>query len=151
MPIPRFEVPSGVVNGSNLVFTVSQPYMPGSTAVFVNGLLQEKTLDDGWLETDPATGTITLKEAPRSVGTFPDVLQVFYLDTSPALPDTEVSSMSGTLVDLVEVTGDLVDGMVVSGRVLPADALLGGLLDPTPIQAAIDASDSLVGLLLECN
>lgn len=151
MPIPRFEVPAGVVNGVNTVFTVSQPYMPGSTAVFVNGLLQEKSLDDGWLETSPATGVITLKEAPRSAGTFPDVLQVFYLDTSPALPETEVSTMSGTLVVVDELEGSLVDGDALSGLVVPAGGLLGGLLDPYPLQAAIDASDSLTGLLLECN
>jgi hypothetical protein len=151
MPIPRFEVPAGVINGVNVTFSVSQPYMPGSTAVFVNGLLQEKSLDDGWFETDPATGTVTLKEAPRSSGTYPDVLQVFYLDTSPALPDTEVSTMSGTLVVVDEVQGVLLDDVALSGLVVPADGLLGGVLDPTPVQAAIDASDSLTGLLLECN
>jgi hypothetical protein len=115
MPMPRFEVPAGAVDGANTVYTVSQPYMPGSTAVFLNGLLQEKSLDDGWFETDPGSGTITMKEAPQGTGTFPDVLQVFYLDTSPALPETEICIMSGRLVEIDIMKGNLIEEQPLFG------------------------------------
>jgi hypothetical protein len=139
MPIPRFEVPAGAVNGTNVIFTVSQPYQPGSTAVFNNGLLMEQTLDDGWFETSPATGVVTLKEAPSGTpAAFPDVIQVFYLDTSPALPETEVTPLFGRLreVDfldaqifsLTELPARIEEVAGLRGMAVPADVLAGKLL-----------------------
>ena len=85
MANPIFEIPTGVVDGANRVFTTSKPYSIGSTAVFLNGVLQGRALDDGWYETSPDNGVITMKEAPSNIGT-PDVVQVFYLDRSPSPP-----------------------------------------------------------------
>jgi hypothetical protein len=97
MPSPRFEVPAGLVNGINLVFTVSMPYGPGTTAVFLNGLLQERNLVDGWFETNPDAGIVTLKEAPRGSGHGPDVIQIFFIDRSPPLPEAACINLKGVI------------------------------------------------------
>ena len=90
MGLPRFEVPSGVIDGVNTVFTVSVPYISGTTAVWLNGVLLEPSLVDGWIESNPATGEITLKEPPQATGPCPDVLQVFFQDTTPDPPETVI-------------------------------------------------------------
>jgi hypothetical protein len=95
MPLPRFEVPAGAIDGVNTLFVVSQPYRPGSVAVFLNGQLIRQIDDDGWSETSPALGQVTLTEAPI----LEDVVQIFYIDTSPALPGEEISQISGRITD----------------------------------------------------
>jgi hypothetical protein len=97
MPSPRFEVPSGAIDGVNKVFTLSMPYRSGTTAVFLNGLLQERNLDDGWVETSPDTGVVTLKEAPRGSGHGPDVIQIFFIDRSPPLPESACVRLRGII------------------------------------------------------
>jgi hypothetical protein len=61
------EIPTGSVNGVNLSFATSQPYDPGSTSVFVNGLRKEISVD--YIEssgneivfgTAPTTGAVIL-------------------------------------------------------------------------------------------
>lgn len=70
---PRFEVPAGIINGSNRVFYTSVVYRPGSVMVFLNGQLKADLLDDGWFEL--GTNKVRLKEAPRTE----DVLQFYYI------------------------------------------------------------------------
>lgn len=151
MPLPRFEVPSGTIDGVNTIFFVSQPYRPGSTAVFLNGLLTERSLVDGWFETDPAIGQVTLKEAPKSIGDCPDVLQIFYLDTSPALPETEVTSITGTLDAVDELDGLLLDPVLLSGALEPTPGLFGTLLAPLPLVGSLGDTDALTGILEVCD
>lgn len=88
------------MDGVNVLFTTPTPYQPGSVAVFLNGQLKRADFTDGWLETTPSTGLITLLQAPlpAAFGNPDDVVQVFYLDTSEVLPETEVSPMRGMLV-----------------------------------------------------
>lgn len=117
MPSPRFEVPSGAINDVNKVFTVSVPYRPGSTAVFLNGLLLRPDLVDGWVETNPATGTITLNEAPQTIVSGPDVLQVFFVDLSPALPEEVVVGICGTLIETGDLCGSLTSIGVLCGTI----------------------------------
>jgi len=147
MPLPRFEVPTGAIDGVNKDFYVSQPYRPGSVAVFLNGQLQTKALDDGWTETDPTTGLVTLNEAPRDIGTCPDVVQIFYLDTSPALPETEIIRICGKIttvedpmvVPLLEVstiTGTVEDDEKLTGTVVDA-SLLGTVQDVEKLTGTI--------------
>jgi hypothetical protein len=78
--LPILEVPTGAIDGVNQTFTTSQPYGPGNIRVFLNGLLQRRDFVDGWFETDPAAGRLTLKEAPRST----DVVQVYYMPVTSA-------------------------------------------------------------------
>lgn len=73
---PVFEVPSGAVDGTNRVFTVTRDYSPGTPRVWLNGLLHEVQGEDGWTETGGKT--IQLDEPPR-VG---DSVQVYYTPIS---------------------------------------------------------------------
>ena len=70
---PIIEVATGTVNGINTLFTTVNPYLVGSTQVFIDGLTTVAVNADGWLELPP--NTIRLNEAPR-VG---DVVQVYYM------------------------------------------------------------------------
>lgn len=105
MPQPRFEVALGTIDGINKVFTVSVAYAPNTTAVFVNGALYRKDWDNGWYETDPATGTVTLKEAPL----LGDTVQIFFTDTSAPLVEEEVTPLHGQLSDIARLRGVLTD------------------------------------------
>lgn len=59
--VPK-ETPTGAVNGSNAVFTTSQPYVAGSLMVYINGLAEGFFVT----ETNPATGSFTLDIAPST-------------------------------------------------------------------------------------
>lgn len=62
------ETPTGLVNGSNTVFTTANAYVAGTTVVTRNGLvLQPGGVD--YTETTPSTGTITFVTAPSSGAT----------------------------------------------------------------------------------
>jgi hypothetical protein len=103
MPNPHFEVPTGAINDVNAVFTTSQAYTAGTVAVFRNGVLVKQTDDDGWTETDPAVGTVTLTEAPLTG----DTIQIFYLDAST---DFEViEDITGILTEYDALIGVLED------------------------------------------
>jgi hypothetical protein len=132
MATPRFEVPSGTIDGVNTTFTVSTPYQPGSSAVFINGMLMREDLVDGWYETNPAAGIIDLKEAPR-VGPSgmgcEDVIQVFFLDTSPTQIDTSIHErICGFIEPVAELEGFLFGELPLEGVVEPVDlsGVLGG-------------------------
>jgi len=128
MPLPHFEVPTGAIDGVNVVFNVSQPYKPGTTAVFLNGLLLRADYPDGWVESDPATGEVTLKEPPRVTKITPDVVQVFYIDTSPTV-------LEAVIVERLR------------GRLTAVDALEGRLVLSEPLRASLDVSGALGGHL----
>lgn len=49
-------------NGSITAFTVSEAYTPGTTMVFLDGLLQERGVD--YTESSPEDGEITFTSAP---------------------------------------------------------------------------------------
>lgn len=111
MSIPHFEVPSGAINGSNTVFTLSQSYQVGTTAVFVNGVLMQRDLEDGWFETNSVTGVITLKIAP-TVG---DVLQVFYTDLESDIEEAAI--LSGTIEDFPDIAASLIEDEIFAAVV----------------------------------
>jgi hypothetical protein len=147
---PRFEVPSGTINGINTIFVVSMSYVAGSTAVWVNGVLLEQTLDDGWAESNPATGEITLKEAPRGSGACPDVIQVFYKDTSEDLPETVITEIFGTIETEAGLSGLLfqVEANLV-GTVSGDTPISGSLSDDTlQIIGVLEPADDLVGVIV---
>jgi hypothetical protein len=147
---PRFEVPAGTIDGVNTVFTVSLAYLPGSTAVWLNGVLLEPSLVDGWTESNPAAGEITLKEAPQSSGPCPDVLQVFFKDTLPDPAETVIDQICGTIVEEVSVRGCLVEDVLV-GEVAPESALSGLLVcDDIPLVGLLEPEETLVGVVEVC-
>ena len=150
---PRFEVPSGTIDGVNTIYSVSVPYVAGSTAVWINGILLEQTLLDGWLESNPATGEITLKEAPRGSGTCPDVLQVFFKDTSADLPETVITEICGTIEMERSLCGFLVqeEGNLIG--TISDVSISGTLADDEPqICGVLEDSEALIGVIvgLEC-
>jgi hypothetical protein len=151
MPQPRFEIPAGVIDGVNLLYTTSTSYKAGSLAVFLNGLLQEASLVDGWVETDPVAGTFTMKEAPRSSGPCPDVLQVFFLDTSPVSPETEITPIVGTIDAVDDLIGSLESSPPLFGAIAAPVGLSAGLLPDVPVVGAIKGVTALRGLLELCD
>lgn len=70
---------TGVVNDSNVSFFTSYPYVEGSLRVFINGILVRPYDDDGFYETNPLTGELTLKEAPSAIP-IPDIISVRYME-----------------------------------------------------------------------
>lgn len=52
----------GVIDGFNTVFSTPVDYVAGSLRVFVNGFVQMKGFDDGWIEL--ASPKFMLKIAP---------------------------------------------------------------------------------------
>lgn len=99
--VGKFEVPSGVIDGSNTVFVVSSAYAPSSVAVFINGQLKNRPLEDGWVETNPAAGVVTLAEPPR-VG---EVVQIFFIDAVGGSDTVEVSPLRGRLKEVDQLKG----------------------------------------------
>ena len=101
----KFEVASGAIDGVNTAFTVSSAYRPGSVAVFLNGQLKRRDFLDGWTETTPGAGLVTLTEAPIDG----DVVQIFFVDASPNAPIdlVEVSPLIGKLVSVDDIQGAL--------------------------------------------
>lgn len=150
MPLPRFEVPLGPIDGVNKAFTVSAPYRPGTTAVFINGQLKKRTLDDGWVETDPAAGIVTLNEAPVPFARWPEVVQIFYLDTSPALPETVVERLVGSLVEGDAWEGSLASTGLLEGSIaVGEDELQGELWSGGQLAGLVEERESLYGWIVE--
>ena len=115
MAQPRFEVLTGVVDGVNRTFTTSQPYATGTTALYVNGQLRRlhtTGILDGYVETDPTTGVVTLDEAPLPA----DVVQLFYLDTAPIVPETEITELDAEIDDFDTLDGVIVDIEILAGE-----------------------------------
>lgn len=152
MPTPRYEVLSGTIDGANTSFTVSIPYQAGSSAVFINGVLMRLDLDDGWIETDPAAGLVNLKEAPRvgpSGDGCPDVLQMFFLDTSPAQLEQVTSTLVGTIEPHGDLTGSLSPEVTLVGA-LETPSLEGMLASQVNLCGVVEGEVGLIGTLVVC-
>ena len=68
------ETPTGLVDGSNTVFTTAQDYEADSLEVYLNG--QRVNKPDDYTET--GANTFTLVDAPRFVPGNPDTILVDY-------------------------------------------------------------------------
>lgn len=149
MPIPRFEVPQGPIDGTNVSFFVSQPYRPGSTAVFLNGQLKREDYDDGWVESDPSVGKIDLKEPPKPSPGGPDVVQVFYIDTSPALPGESIRDLKGRLRAIDRLSGRLIpEGSLQA--FLRETELLSGRVEEVPLKGLVKKIKTLKASVRIC-
>lgn len=84
----KLEIPTGAINGVNRVFTVSRSYITQSVAVYFSGTLHRADNTDGWVETSPLLGTITLNEAPL-IGDDIQVLFLYNETTSSVSPNSE--------------------------------------------------------------
>ena len=150
MPVPHYEVPSGVIDGINTVYTVSVAYQPGSVAVFLNGQLKRQDLDDGWTETGPAAGEVTLTEAPRSIGKCPDVLQIFFLDTTPLAIEQTVERIKAKLRTYQPVRGILRDVIHAKGRLEPVDNIHGKVASRSRYKANVQTFARVRGRICSC-
>jgi hypothetical protein len=154
MASPRFEVPSGAIDNVNVTFTLSRSYTPGSVAVFLNGQLKRVDYDDGWIETDPVAGIVTLKEAPKAAGTYEplDVVQIFYIDTEPLPPEIEAvaEALPGVVEEEVDVVGLLLQDEDLFAPVLEAELAVYGLLseDDLPVEGELEPEEEIIGLLV---
>ena len=99
----------------NTVFTVSTAYQPNSVAVFIDGQLKRKDFADGWSETAPTAGQVTLAEAPRTG----EVVQIFFIDGSPGA--------SNDTVEMTVLVGKLVAVEDLKGLLLPVQEMKGVL------------------------
>lgn len=144
MTIPKYAVPSGAINGANTLFTVGEAYTPGSVAVFLNGLLVRRDDDDGWTESNPSGGEITLTEAPRTC----DTVNVFYIDTTPPGPEIVIENLFGTIKPIDDITGVLETEGELSG-LIAEEALLGVLEEEGALNGIIQEETALVGVLEE--
>lgn len=150
MPLPHFEVPTGAIDGVNLVFNVSQAYKPGTTAVFLNGLLLRADYADGWVESSPALGRITMKEPPRVTKITPDVVQVFYIDLSPdVFEEVIVCQLVGHLRELESLEGRLIPSAVFRSSLNVSGSLEGHLDSERSLRAELTDHGSLHGRLEE--
>jgi hypothetical protein len=154
MGLPHFEQLGGIVDGVNTVFTTSVPYTAGTVAVLVRGLARIRTNDDGWVETDPATGVITLKEPPEGGGTAPDdetdTVQAFYLDQTTGPLIVTVTPLSGVIGVVDVLAGTLETIAALSGLTGVLIALQGELVTPTELDGVIDEVQQLTGTLEVC-
>lgn len=68
----RIDPAAGVVDGANRLFTLPNPYVPGTLVVMRNGVQLDGTLDNGWIERDPANGVFEMLVPPRPAGPIAD-------------------------------------------------------------------------------
>lgn len=111
MGVARIAACTGAVDGVNVTFFTPTPYSALSLVAMVNGQAKVAANDDGFIETNPATGEFTLKEAPL----VHDVIQAFYIDTTPD-PFEGVEPIVGVLIDLDFIAGVVRDPEVLVGR-----------------------------------
>ncbi len=71
-------VPTGVVNGSNAVFTLAANVISGTEEVFKNGILMNAGAGNDYTITYGATTTITFATAPSAASSYTDVILVNY-------------------------------------------------------------------------
>jgi hypothetical protein len=93
----------GDIDGINVVFYVSEPYVPGSTAYILNGKIYSQYAARGgfnlfgFFESDPDAGQITVDFAP-SIGS---TVQILYWDRKPTVPPL-IEQLVGT-IDTVQI------------------------------------------------
>lgn len=93
MALPRFETLVGAIDGVNVTYLTSVPYRATTVAVFLNGQLKVRTFTDGFAETSPGGGVITMNEAPRTG----DVVQAYYWDTAPDTVERAICPLKGSI------------------------------------------------------
>jgi hypothetical protein len=86
------ETPSGLVNGSNTVFTTAFPYVAASTRVFINGDRKHLSVD----YTESAASQITFTSAPAS-------MSVILVDYDNVAPDDSWTPVTIDGKDMIEI------------------------------------------------
>ena len=102
MPNTRIVTAGGAIDGVNVKFYTPVPYVPGSTTYILNGRTRRADLDDGYTESSPGTGEITVSEAPLPG----DVVQIFFTDTAPSV-SSPIEKLSAAVSVKTQLTGTL--------------------------------------------
>lgn len=110
IPLPHSSIivkgfPTGLINGTNTVFTTPQPYIAGSLQVYINGLAQSQLV----AETTPTSGTFTVTPAPLTG----DVINVYYHVANTAVGNADALggySLTGLLQALYPIGSVFVSG-----------------------------------------
>jgi hypothetical protein len=144
--IPRFEVPTGVIDGSNKVFQTQFPYIAETTAVFINGKMYRRDWDDGWAETDPDDGLVTLNEAPF----LGDDVQIFYIDRTAAPRVAEVQRLVGRIQEIQSLQGHVQGEETLRAVVADSDELSGRAVEEAPVFGSLQEVEVLVGRVEVC-
>lgn len=146
--LAKIEPLVGTVDGVNTVFTTpgGEAYIDGGNVVFLRGLPRVMAWDDGWANTDPANGVVTLKEPPLTG----DDVQMLYAVQVVGV-ETEVTEISGHII-----ADDLVDGALgaveeLDGDTVFIEALDGSLASTSEITGALDATAGISGTIEVCS
>ncbi len=143
MPLPKFEVVGGVIDGVNLVFMVSSSYRAGTLAVFLNGQLKRADYADGWTEVSPSSGSFSLKQAPEVL----DVVEAFFIDTSPVLPGEVLYAMTGRIDDVSTISGKLLVREAIRGTVEAPASLFGTVFWKEDYTGLVEPVSDIIGRL----
>lgn len=107
-------------------------------------------MDDGWYETNPDGGIVTLKEAPRSSGMCPDVIQIFFLDRSAPLPETQVYKMRGIIKPSRSMKGRFSTAQPIVGRLVEPQPLVGKIVARKDLRASITSKQTIRAKIRVC-
>lgn len=105
----KFVQLEGTVDGVNKVFTTpsNEAYQAGSTMVLLRGIPRDVSDgDDGWTESDPGTGEVTLNVAPISGD---NIFLHYTVEVSGAI-EVEITPVDAVLTPLQRFSGIIEDG-----------------------------------------
>ena len=146
MPDPHFEVAAGPIDGSNVNFSVTMPYLASTLVVWLNGQLKRRDWDDGWIELSPLGGTFQMKVPPKLL----DIVQAFYLDRTLPGPETEITGITGTIRPLSTLGARVADTQPIKAG-LSVVAMKTTLHIPFgELRATIRPSAALKGVVAPC-
>jgi len=92
MGVSRIVLAQGLVDGSNRTFATGEPYVAGSVALIVNGLVFNQLTLGTFTELSPDAGTVLLAVAP----TIGSVVQLLYTNRK-VVPLPEVTRLAGVV------------------------------------------------------
>ncbi len=135
MSDPRFEQPAGAVDGLNTTFAVSAPYVTGTLAPLLNGLVLNST---EFAELDPDAGTYDYTTAPRAG----DIVAAFYLAASDLA--SPILNLSGVIV-ASSISGTVALSGQASGAIVTATTT--GEVSASTLQGTTTATSDLQGVI----
>jgi len=143
------EVPSGVIDGVNPVFTTSVPYQAGSLAVWLNG--QESL--GCYSETDPSAGTFTMLAPfiPRTGAWGSDSLAVDYNDPSTEAETREVDRIACVISEPDPIQAVVRDGDLIACVISDSpDRVLAIVADLDVLAAVVEDGDRILATVKDC-
>ena len=138
-------VATGPIDGSNTTFTTPTPYKDQTLAVWRNGQLLQRDLDNGFVETAPSLGIFDMKIAPL----VDDTLQCLYIDTLPPAPETEVLQITGTVYVIDNLNAVIAESLIMGGKVEATEDMSAKLVGVNSMVGTVYEIDNIYGQILE--